>query len=87
MWGRLSACAALATAAALCKRAGVPSGRARFGDHLPLIRRQDVKGFVNRKPVWLIRPLPLDIVRRQAASTAPLRRVRQRTSPYCPGSG
>src|SRR5437660_8997050 len=42
--------------------------QARFGDHLPLIRRQDVKGFVNRKPVWLLRPLPLDIVRRQAAS-------------------
>ena len=40
----------------------------RFGDHLPLIRRQDVKGFVNRKPVWLMRPLPLDVVRRQAAS-------------------
>src|ERR1035441_5148198 len=40
-----------------------PLGRARFGDHLPLTRRQDVKGFVNRKPVWLIRPLPLDIVR------------------------
>jgi erythrin-vacuolar iron transport family protein len=42
--------------------------QARFGDHLPLIRRQDVKGFVNRKPVWLMRPLPLDIVRRQAAA-------------------
>jgi rubrerythrin len=42
--------------------------QARFGDHLPLIRRQDVKGFVNRKPVWLLRPLPLDMVRRQAAS-------------------
>src|SRR5678816_1764395 len=38
----------------------------RFGDHLPLIRRQDVRGFVNRKPVWLMRPLPLDVVRRQA---------------------
>jgi rubrerythrin len=42
--------------------------RSRFGDHLPLIRRQDVKGFVNRKPVWLMRPLPLEMVRRQAAS-------------------
>jgi erythrin-vacuolar iron transport family protein len=27
--------------------------RARFGDHIPLIRRQDVKGFVERKPVCL----------------------------------
>ncbi|PWC82074.1 rubrerythrin [Azospirillum sp. TSH100] len=40
--------------------------RQRFGDHIPLIRRQDVKGFVERKPVWLTRPLGLDTVRRQA---------------------
>src|SRR5947208_6180074 len=32
----------------------------KFGDHIPLIRRQDVRGFVTRKPVWLIRPLGLD---------------------------
>ena len=29
----------------------------RFGEHIPLIRRQDVKGFVRRRPVWLVRPL------------------------------
>lgn len=40
----------------------------RFGDHIPLIRRQDVRGFVSRKPVWLMRPLPLDTVREQAAA-------------------
>ncbi len=40
----------------------------KFGDHIPLIRRQDVRGFVNRRPVWLIRPLGLDIVRNAAAS-------------------
>jgi len=40
--------------------------RARFGDHIPLIRRQDVKGFVQRRPVWLSRPLGLDKVRAQA---------------------
>ncbi len=40
--------------------------RGKFGDHIPLIRRQDVKGFVERKPVWLSRPLGLDTVRRQA---------------------
>ncbi len=40
--------------------------RAKFGDHIPLIRRQDVKGFVGRKPVWLVRPLGLDAVRKQA---------------------
>lgn len=40
--------------------------RQKFGDHIPLIRRQDVKGFVSRKPVWLVRPLGLDAVRKQA---------------------
>ncbi|MDG3444475.1 iron exporter MbfA [Nitrospirillum amazonense] len=40
--------------------------RQRFGEHIPLIRRQDVRGFVQRKPVWLIRPLSLETVRQQA---------------------
>ncbi len=40
--------------------------REKFGEHIPLIRRQDVKGFVSRKPVWLVRPLGLDAVRKQA---------------------
>lgn len=40
--------------------------RERFGDHLPLIRRQDVKGFVPRPAVWLARPLNLDDARKQA---------------------
>src|SRR5690348_5800156 len=38
----------------------------KFGDHIPLIRRQDVKGFVQRRPIWLVRPLGLDTVRQQA---------------------
>jgi rubrerythrin len=42
--------------------------RKRFGDHIPLIRRQDVHGFVQRKPVWLVRPLGLDVVRKQASA-------------------
>ena len=42
--------------------------RSLFGEHIPLIRRQDVKGFVQRKPVWLIRPLRLDEVRKQAST-------------------
>jgi erythrin-vacuolar iron transport family protein len=42
--------------------------REKFGDHIPLIRRQDVRGFVNRKPVWLRRPLGLDTVRKQASA-------------------
>src|SRR6266404_3225568 len=37
--------------------------RRKFGEHIPLIRRQDVKGFVHRKPIWLMRPLGLSAVR------------------------
>jgi rubrerythrin len=40
--------------------------RRRFGEHVPLIRRQDVRGFVRRRPVWLVRPLGLKAVRREA---------------------
>jgi rubrerythrin len=39
--------------------------RQKFGEHIPLIRRQDVKGFVQRRPIWLARPLRIDAVRRQ----------------------
>ena len=42
--------------------------REKFGDHIPLLRRQDVRGFVRRKPVWLVRPLGLDTVRGQASA-------------------
>jgi len=42
--------------------------KSRFGDHVPLIRRQDVRGFVDRKPVWLIRPLGLKTVQKTAES-------------------
>jgi rubrerythrin len=40
--------------------------RQQFGDHIPLIRRHDVKGFVERRPVWRVRPLGLAAVRKQA---------------------
>ena len=40
--------------------------RRRFGEHVPLIRRQDVKGFLQHRPVWLIRPLGINTVRKQA---------------------
>ncbi len=40
--------------------------RQRFGEHIPLIRRDDVKGFLERKPVWLVRPLGISTVRKQA---------------------
>ncbi len=41
--------------------------RQRFGEHIPLVRRQDVKGFVERRPVWLYRPLGVKAARRVAA--------------------
>jgi rubrerythrin len=43
--------------------------RERFGDYLPLIRRQDVRDFLPNKatkPLWLMRPLGLDEVRKFA---------------------
>jgi rubrerythrin len=42
--------------------------RSRFGEHIPLIRRGDVKGFIQRRPVWLVRPLGINAVRRLAES-------------------
>ena len=40
--------------------------RQKFGEHIPLMRRQDVRGFVRHEPIWMVRPLGLDKVRRQA---------------------
>ena len=40
--------------------------RERFGEHIPLLRREDVKGFVRRRPFWLTRPLKIAEVRKQA---------------------
>jgi erythrin-vacuolar iron transport family protein len=40
--------------------------RSKFGDFLPLIRRQDVKGFVPRRPIWLNRTLGLEATRKFA---------------------
>jgi erythrin-vacuolar iron transport family protein len=42
--------------------------QSKFGEHIPLIRRNDVKGFVQRKPIWLTKPLRLDAVRREAST-------------------
>lgn len=41
--------------------------RQRFGDHIPLIRRQDVKGFLVRRPLWLGRALRPEKARAEAA--------------------
>ena len=38
----------------------------RFGDHIPPIRREDVRGFLQRRPVWMTRPLGVKLARRQA---------------------
>ncbi|MGH6815808.1 MAG: iron exporter MbfA [Hyphomicrobiaceae bacterium] len=38
----------------------------RFGDHIPLMRSSDIKGFLRHEPIWMVRPLGLDKVRRQA---------------------
>lgn len=38
----------------------------KFGDHIPLIRREDVSGFIRHKPVWTLQPLTLDLVRHEA---------------------
>ncbi|KZE33768.1 VIT1/CCC1 transporter family protein [Chelatococcus daeguensis] len=40
--------------------------RARFGDRIPLLRREHVRGYYERKPDWLVRPLGIDKVRQQA---------------------
>jgi len=39
--------------------------QSRFGEHIPLIRREDVKGLIQRRPVWLSRPLRISDVRKQ----------------------
>ena len=40
--------------------------RAKFGEHIPLLRRHDVRGFARHEPLWVVRPLGLDRVRKQA---------------------
>jgi len=39
--------------------------RERFGEHIPLIRRQDVKGFITRRPLWINAILTLAMIRRE----------------------
>jgi rubrerythrin len=38
----------------------------KFGEHIPLIRRQDVRGYIPQKPVWQARPLGIETVRAHA---------------------
>jgi rubrerythrin len=39
--------------------------RRRFGEAIPLIRREHVAGFYDRRPVWLVENLGLDRIRRE----------------------
>jgi rubrerythrin len=39
----------------------------RFGDTIPLIRREHVNGFYDRRPIWLVESLGLDRIRAEAA--------------------
>jgi len=38
----------------------------KFGEHIPLVRSQDIRGYIQRKPLWQVRPLGIDKVRGQA---------------------
>jgi len=40
----------------------------RFGPNLPPIRRDDVKGFLRRRPIWLTKNLSLDTIRKEAST-------------------
>lgn len=39
--------------------------REKFGEHLPPIRREDVKGFLRRRPLWWTTNLSVDAIRRE----------------------
>jgi erythrin-vacuolar iron transport family protein len=61
------------------RRALIDLYRMRFGEHIPLIRRQDVRGFIRHEPIWMVRPLGLNKVRAQAeAMEAETRRFYER---------
>ncbi len=40
--------------------------RKKFGDYIPLIRRSQVAGFVRQRPLWQVRTLGLDAMRKHA---------------------
>jgi rubrerythrin len=41
----------------------IEAHRKRFGETIPLIRREHVRGYFERKPDWLVRPLGIEKVR------------------------
>jgi rubrerythrin len=62
--------------------------RAKFGEHIPLIRRHDVSGFIQRKPIWLVRPLGLEAVRNHVSTMEEeTRRFYERAASRSPDAG
>jgi erythrin-vacuolar iron transport family protein len=41
--------------------------RQKFGEHIPLIRRQEIRGFLPRKSLWMLQPVNLERIRKQVA--------------------
>src|SRR4051794_15287593 len=48
------------------RRALLDLFKQRFGDHIPLVRREDVRGFIKRRPVWMTQIFDIKAARRQA---------------------
>jgi rubrerythrin len=48
------------------RRALIDLYSSKFGNHTPLVRRQDVRGFVQRKKLWQVRLQGIEAVRQQA---------------------
>ena len=48
------------------RRALIDLYSSKFGHHIPLVRRQDVRGFVQRKKLWQVRLQGIEAVRQQA---------------------
>ncbi|MDE9449501.1 rubrerythrin family protein [Aliiroseovarius sp. Z3] len=48
------------------RRLLIDAHKARFGDVIPLIRREHVAGFYARRPVWLVENLGLETIRGEA---------------------
>lgn len=42
--------------------------KTRYGNHIPLIRREDVRGFIRRKPIWMSASYDIDFMRGRAES-------------------
>ena len=49
------------------RRRLIDAHRARFGETIPLIRREHVRGYYQRSPDWLVRPLGIERTRAMAS--------------------